>query len=205
MKIIAFVGLKQSGKSTACAYLEGKINNTTRVNFKDALVKETMSGFPDLLREIAHTKYCGNGIEQAIDDLFTTKPPLMRALMQNFGTEVRRKQDPEYWVKRWQQTAAKELANGVTVLTDDVRFKNEAQAVKSAGGILIRLKRTDMVRTDAHSSEVEQESIKCDYTITCGKGDHEILYRELDAVIETNKKGIIHNGIIDGKPIKDIL
>jgi len=100
--------------------------------------------------------------------------------MQNFGTDVRRKQDPEYWVKRWKDTVSKQKA---TVLTDDVRFVNEAQAVKDAGGILIRLDRTDMTNTDTHSSETEQANIVCDHTITCSKGEHEKLYKALDDIL----------------------
>jgi hypothetical protein len=181
MKLIAFVGLKQSGKSTACAYLESKLPDTVRVNFKDALVQETFEGFPDLLAIMSYHYYSHDmNTSQPILRLFDEKPPLMRALMQNFGTDVRRKQDPEYWVKRWKDTVSKQKA---TVLTDDVRFVNEAQAVKDAGGILIRLDRTDMTNTDTHSSETEQANIVCDHTITCSKGEHEKLYKALDDIL----------------------
>ena len=37
--IYAFIGPKQSGKSTACAYIESKLPDTVRINFKDALIQ----------------------------------------------------------------------------------------------------------------------------------------------------------------------
>ena len=101
--IIGFTGYKQSGKSTAAKYLEEKYN-FTRINFKDALVQEIKDNFPDLLEEICliYEEFSfpkeGDGVDFGIENMFQTKPPLMRALLQNYGTEVRRKDDQHYWV-----------------------------------------------------------------------------------------------------------
>jgi len=45
MKLIAFVGFKQSGKTTASQYLQEK-HGYIRHNFKDALVREIKQNFP---------------------------------------------------------------------------------------------------------------------------------------------------------------
>ena len=174
MKLYAFVAPKQSGKSTACNYLIKKLS-AKQVNFKDGLIAELKQNFPDLLTQLSI--YYG----VPVDDLFDSKPPLVRTLMQNYGTEVRRRDNPDYWVNRYRDSVS-EMVDEI-VVTDDVRFHNEAQAVKALGGTLIRLVRTDMVNTDTHQSEQEQSAIECDYIITCNGGDLEHLYAELDKIV----------------------
>jgi hypothetical protein len=111
--------------------------------------------------------------------LFDEKPPLMRTLMQNYGTDVRRKDDHDYWVKQW----VKGSANISNIVTDDIRFKNEAQALRGQGGIIVRLTRPDVETGGDHVSETEQLEIISDYQIACGKGDLDILYNKLDEII----------------------
>ena len=122
MKLIGLVGFKQSGKSTAAKYLEEKYG-FVRHNMKDALIAEIKQNFPDLLEGIAkaHPDITGGMfLDEAIQTLFEIKPPLMRALMVNYGTEVRRRQDKNYWVKAWLATPV--FQNNI--VTDDVRFIN---------------------------------------------------------------------------------
>lgn len=189
-KIIGLIGFKQVGKSTADKYLEEKYG-FVRHNMKDALVAEIKQNFPDLLKEIT-VEYndTATGPMRTVDDMFTIKPPLMRALLQNYGTEVRRGDDDNYWTNQWFKTIS---LNCVTddgksfykkVVTDDVRFKNEAKAVKVVGGILIRLTRPDITTGGSHASETEQLEIEADYTIECQPGDHEHLYSELDRILK---------------------
>lgn len=170
--IIGFVGFKQVGKSTASLHLVENYN-FHRLNFKDGLVREMKQRFPDLLEEIAKMHLC------TIDGLFEEKPPLMRALMQNFGTDVMRDIDPLYWVKQW----IKALPENKNIVVDDVRFLNEAECVQSRGGIIIRLERDDIINGGSHESETQNLKIKHDHVIKVAKGDHEGLYRELDKII----------------------
>lgn len=174
--IIGLTGFKQVGKSTAAKYLESK--GFVRHDFKDALVAEIKEKFPDLLEEIRYTES-----ETEVGNLFQTKPPLMRALMQNYGTEVRRGDDPDYWVKKW----AKNSYGHAKIVCDDVRFLNEASKVKERGGIIIRLTRPDMPTGGTHRSETEQLEIVADHTIECEAGDFEKLYRELDKIVDNHK------------------
>lgn len=201
MNIIAFTGKKQVGKSTACAYLEEKYG-FTRVNFKDALIAELKENFPELLEAIVEDAKTERSMWMdvshiTIDWLFENKPPLIRTLMQNYGTNVRRKDRDDYWVRRWEETLQTEkvtIANGLIVAgrripdntkvtVDDCRFLNEAAAVKQGNGIIIRLIRTDMEHTDSHISETEMDSIVPDFTIVCNGNDHEHLYAELDRIV----------------------
>lgn len=178
--IYALTGYKQSGKSTAAKYIEEK-TGAVRHNFKDGLVQEIKDNFPDLLRAIVWQQVadCKDVGEYPIEQLFKEKPPLMRALMQNYGTDVRRKDNPDYWTQKWFDVV-NQLNN---VVTDDVRFINEAKAIKFLQGTIIRIVRTDIKTGGQHVSETEQDSIVADYTIEVEEGEHDKLYAELDKII----------------------
>jgi len=59
-------------------------------------------------------------------------------LLQFWGTEFRRMQDPDYWVKK---TMSSIPANLDIAMVTDVRFPNEAEAVKQRGGYNIQVQR----------------------------------------------------------------
>lgn len=187
--LVSFVAPKQFGKSTACSILKKHWgDDVAQINFKDGLIAEIKQNFPDLLREISSKHYAFKKDEvltggDAIDSLFVSKPPLIRTLMQNYGTEVRRKENPRHWTDKYQDMVGKSQATHI--MTDDCRFINEAETIKNYGGILIRLNRTDKVNTDTHQSETEQFEIKCDYEITCAEGEFDKLERELLAIVAT--------------------
>ena len=180
--LIGLVGYKGSGKTTACNIIKKHLDDVVQLNFKDALIEELIANFPELLLEIALIYgYIQEGEEltrDVIDLMFAEKKPLVRALMKNYGTDVRRKEDPDYWVRQWM-----DARKGTYTLTDDVRFRNEAQTIKIYGGILIRLERTDLEATDQHLTETEQREIECDYTISVGKGELDKLEEELITIL----------------------
>ena len=103
----------------------------------------------------------------------------MRALMQNYGTEVRRGDNPEYWTQKWFYKV-NQLDN---VVTDDVRFLNEAKGVKFFDGVIIRIIRSDITSTKGHLSETEMNQIEPDHTVEVEKGALIGLYQQLDAII----------------------
>jgi len=179
--IIGFVGQKQCGKTTACNIIKKHLPDAVQINFKDALVKEIKDNFPTLLQVMLEQYNDAYGPDLTIDKLFVLKPPLVRALLQNYGTEVRRKDKENYWVSKWKvQTYADD-----TILVDDVRFFNEAHAVREREGILVRLVRSDMpTNDDLHTSEQEQKDIFCDHTIVTGEGEEDKLEEELLKIIK---------------------
>ena len=169
--IIGLIGFKQVGKSTAAKYLENT-HEFIRHNMKDGLVAEIRQNFSILLSELS--KIYG----MTVDELFVQKPPAMRALLQEYGTEVRRNDNRNYWVKKWREN----LPEG-NIVVDDVRFHNGADLVKYNGGILIRLVRPDIETGGTHASEMEQLEIVADFTIECVPGDHQKLYDELELIL----------------------
>lgn len=176
--IIGLVGFKRVGKSTAAEYLE-RTYQFQRFNFKDALVKELRENFTTLLPIVA------DQYGLTIDELFERKPPVIRALMQNYGTEVRRREDEDYWVKQWSSKITHSSMSHF--VADDVRFANEAEAILDNGGVLVRLTRPDITGGGDHASETEQLHIVADYTIECTPGDTSTLYKALDEIILKHK------------------
>ncbi len=66
-------------------------------------------------------------------------------------------------------------------LVTDVRFENEAEAIKERGGILLRINRN--VDTGTHPSETSLDDYKFDYTIS-NKGSMEDLVTSVRAFCE---------------------
>lgn len=88
--------------------------------------------------------------------LGTTRTQIVRAAQQNLGTDVRRAQDDQYWVKRTMPTAIDHLAAGASVYFTDTRFSNELSAVRALGGLAIRLDvspETQLARLRARDGE----------------------------------------------------
>ena len=168
--LVAFVGKKGSGKSTAAKSLEEEYG-FVRHNFKDTLIAELKHKMPLLLDELVRVCAALSDGEWTVDRLFKEKPPVVRALLQNYGTEVRRADDPNYWVDAWGQLAS--ALSEKDIVVDDVRFENEAQAIRDMGGVLIRIVKDsfDYPVLDEHSSETEQDDIIVNHEIVVKEGE----------------------------------
>ena len=175
--IIGFKGYKRSGKTTAANYLCSE-HKFKMANFKDGLIAEMIDNLPDTLNALC-LEY-----SLQINQLFEKKPHIMRTLMQNYGTDLRRKENPNYWVEIWQKTVANLDGH---VVVDDVRFTNEADAIRLAGGIIVHIHNTDIEPTDAHVSENEAKEIEPDFTITCANGDIECINKNIESMLEDLK------------------
>jgi hypothetical protein len=47
----------------------------------------------------------------------------------------------------------------------DCRYRNEAEALRAAGFVLVRIKRPDLMTTDTHASENDLNSFPADETL----------------------------------------
>jgi hypothetical protein len=175
--IIGICGLKGSGKSEVAKYL-AETHGFKRVNFKDALVGEMKERLPDTLASLSAV------YSLTVDELFQVKPAVMRALMQNYGTEVRRKDDADHWVKQWQATVKETSGN---IVVDDVRFFNELSAIVEADGVLIRIVRPDIKSSDTHQSETEQQKFIEDFTIEAEYGNLLSVHKQIEQILATIK------------------
>jgi molybdopterin-guanine dinucleotide biosynthesis protein len=164
-RVIAFTGKKRSGKTSLVSAFMAEVGDmgytAVRVGFKQALLDQVKTHFPDFLR--AETKTWGIELDD-VDRLLEEKPGNIRQFLQNYGTDLFRNQDANYWTNKW-VTSVLDMPVDF-VLVDDLRFMNEAAAVKNLGGVIIRIKRPSVGDSDTHQSETEMDLIPADFEIT---------------------------------------
>lgn len=116
----------------------------------------------------------------------------LRGLMQFIGSYYRQEYDENFWVNIWERDVKKELGRTykTIVLSDDVRFDNEAEKVISLGGIIIKIeapkelreKRIELVNTNHESERGINE--KYIYSTIYNNGSILDLRKNLDYVFE---------------------
>jgi hypothetical protein len=156
--LIAFIGLRRSGKDTAAQALAN--SGYELVKFADAL--------KGMLRcYLAYVGVNPDTIERMIEGDLKEEPTQIfagrscRWAMQTLGTEWGRDLiGSDLWVNA---TMARASQFGLVVISD-CRFPNEAAAVKAQGGTIIRIHREGLT-ADSHPSEQLIESIPDDFTI----------------------------------------
>lgn len=174
--IIGLHGQKGFGKSTVAQHLQA-------VSTRDW----TVGMFAGKLKGmIAHLLGCtvqdleDREFKEQIIPEFGVTP---RYLMQTLGTEWGRSIKEDFWV----QTLMREYQNmqagpfKFNWIVSDVRFPNEAQAIRDAGGLLITITRQGIPMEDTHPSETALNSWDdWDYRI----GNHGTLEQLKEEVIK---------------------
>lgn len=114
--------------------------------------------------------------------------PEMRVVLQNWGTEVRRTQNPDYWVEKLLVLAVGMLATGRSVYVTDARFPNEVEAVRRVGGYAIRLN----VSRDVQIERLTQRDGKRPDVTSFEHPSETSLdgYVDFDVVIDTDTQGV---------------
>lgn len=77
----------------------------------------------------------------------------VRRILQWWGTEYRRAQDPDYWTKAWGRKVEGLDLDVIHILVDDVRFMNELQVIKEHGGLVVKVTRPGFDGANNHASE----------------------------------------------------
>lgn len=155
--IVAFTGKKFSGKDTASRGLPSTFIPLS---------------FADPLREVCRTVF-GVTAEQMSDPELKEAPLTTwpykspRALMQEVGTDLFRERFPGVWIEAFKRRVAaiKKIVGHDDVRATDLRFLDEARAVRELGGIIIRVVKPDLESADPHVSETEMDRIVADATV----------------------------------------
>lgn len=106
-----------------------------------------------------------------------------RRLMQTLGTEWGRAIRPDLWVRLAMGAAETSVRLGQPVVIDDLRFKNEADAILRAGGILVRIERPGTDSGAAHVSEGALEDYEFTHRITNDAPDAAEYLRQCGAIL----------------------
>ena len=143
-KLIGFSGFAGSGKSTAASYLH-TAHNFTRFRFAGPL--------KDMMRALGLGEAEVDGhLKETPSAILGGKTP--RFAMQTLGTEWGRALiHSNLWVMAAMDRAETTMRSGQSVCIDDVRFPNEVEAIKAAGGTVIRITRAGVGPQSSHASE----------------------------------------------------
>lgn len=141
-------GRKRAGKDTFASRLI-VAHRFVRVAFADPL-----RDFALALDPLIDTRRLSEVIEELGWEDAKAIPEVRRTL-QRIGTEAGRKVLGEsVWVNLAMRKAS---AAGENVVITDCRYPNEAEAIRAAGGIIVRVDRPGTDLTDAHPSEVAMD------------------------------------------------
>jgi hypothetical protein len=174
---IGMAGYARSGKDTVAAYLiehEGYIRMSFADPIREALLAldpmVSVGGYHVPLRQ-AHGIYGWEGLKTSGVDV--------RGLLQRLGTEVGREMFGEDF---WVEAALSRAEDGAKIVFADVRFPNEANAIKKLGGKVYRVERDGVGPANDHISERALDDYEFDAVIDNG-GSIELLYSSLGAIL----------------------
>ncbi len=169
-RVIAFTGKAGAGKSTAANWILRNHPKAMKMSFAQPLKKM----FYELIRQSIPKAWPHTPIEY-IDGALKEEPiPFLsnrtgRELMQSLGTEWGRNTvQPDFWVNIAQGKLERLLGDRrvasdtpqILAVYDDVRFQNEADMIRSYGGLIVNVQRpltkTTSDTTTNHASEQQQ-------------------------------------------------
>jgi|688.fasta_scaffold50222_7 hypothetical protein len=168
--IIGIVGVAGSGKTIVARHLV-EVAGYRRLAFAAPLKRMLKAGLG-----LTDEQLDGDH-KQRVDPVLGSRTP--RYLMQTLGTEWgRRMVGPDVWSRVWTRDAA---AMGGNIVADDVRFSNEADAIRALGGVVWRVHRPGLM-IDQHASERAGRRIEEDELIMNATSIPELI-RSVDALI----------------------
>jgi hypothetical protein len=151
--IIGLTGYAQSGKDTLAGMLIGLHKYDNRA-FADPIRKLLYETNPLLKSE-----YRVKGLVDVHGwDKIKVDYPEARALLQNLGVAARNLFGEDFWVEQ----ALSGLSKGDKIVITDVRFPNEADAIKALGGQIWRVKRIGVGAVNNHESETAMDGYQVD-------------------------------------------
>lgn len=153
--IIGICGAARSGKSVSAAILQNKLG------FQEHSFAAPIREFVWKLLDVDAATF--EMIKDKPHPMLSGKTP--RYAMQTLGTEWGRNTISEtLWIDVCINKAKNHTGN---VVISDVRFENEAVAIRNAGGIIIKIVRKDapVIQTSKHSSEAGISECLVDHII----------------------------------------
>lgn len=181
--VIGLTGVRRSGKSTCAKLLQTELElrgiSATIVSFGDAIKKEVAATYDFPVEYCYDNEKDTREITFFMDEDHELVPPMatkvdentfticIRPLLQWYGTEYRRAQDPVYWIKQSLNTINYEFIDSTVVIVDDVRMKNEVEFInKFPNHLLYRINfhgtRDGSATVDKHATEKNVAKFKVD-------------------------------------------
>lgn len=213
MSIIALTGYAGSGKDTVAKMIQyyyahnhknfNKKSYTLENHLKNPADLDVYSGFQIKKFASKLKQICAIILNCKEDDFENIEfkdscheilqGKTVRYLLQYIGTEVGRNLNKDIWINSlFSEYKPKNLELNKTYsesdlpnwIISDLRFINEAEAIKSRSGIIIKIERHQ--NKDEHLSETELNSIVADYILK-NYGTIEELYNNLKTILNEHK------------------
>lgn len=157
MRLMGISGKLGTGKTTLFHLLRNTVKGAVRLGFGDLLKEEAAAAFAFPLS----WAYSHSGKDEVISTggAFGAPCELMsvREILQWWGTEYRRAQNPDYWCEEMARRVEAVKAEGAPlVVIDDVRFHNEARFILGWPGPLVRLEPYQGWKPGPHSDHISE-------------------------------------------------
>ena len=151
--IVGLAGRKRVGKDSIAdilIYEYGFVSDSFAAPFRDFVSQAICCDFADVVDKEAPIDWLGGKSR--------------RELMQLLGTAWGRKMiHADIWINALRQRIAKYPASHTCPLViTDIRFEDEAQAVRDMGGWVVHVRRPQLPYTDMHESESDLQIYKMD-------------------------------------------
>lgn len=208
--IIGFAGKAASGKTTAARYLAQQLGETISVLPMAAMLRREIEDFLQQVGATDKTALLYGDQQDKLTEFVVDESRAQRAcpqwhefvrennqlqqqpgltvvnvrrILQWWGTEYRRHQDPDYWTKAWEQAFRKLGSVTDHVLVDDVRFINEVEVIRCNGGVLVRVERPGYHGANDHSSENSLDDFTDWDLVLCNDGNLEQFLTKVDTQV----------------------
>lgn len=188
--LIGISGYARSGKDTAARYIAMRYGYV-HISFADAIRDALVALNPTITVNHPVTKERAlMPLELAVfvfgwEDLKSLSPDV-RPLLQRFGSEVGRNLwGEDFWITR--------LFNAVVgerkVIISDVRYWNEAQAIRRKSGEIWLIERPEIEPANEHPSETDLSGYEFD-RIFHNNGSPDQLFDKIDLAFSLEEKGM---------------
>lgn len=192
MRLLGLMGLAGAGKDTVADILV-TLAPMDRRAFADALRIEIADAFgidvrvlqdralrEKPLSQLALSRCSDLGFVVWAKELYREPSVSPRRIMRRWG-DWRRWQRADYWLTRAEQARVAAIFDGHQAqLWTDVRYPNEANWVRSRGGMLWRIVRPGLEQDRSHDSETAADRIEADATILNAGSLDELRMRVVD-------------------------
>lgn len=184
--LVGFGHRARNGKDTAVAAIIEAFKDqydVRRYSFGDG-VKEEVNALDQV--ELCMRQGIPYDFDPPMDDpMCQTKHGKQRKLLQWYGTEFRRAQDPFYWVNKLRKKIEEEKAQ--VALISDMRVVSEAYYIAAFRGYTVKVTRhgfADILTPGNHKSETELLNFKFDYEISVLDGELDQLKKDAVTVFQ---------------------
>src|SRR5690606_15406979 len=179
MPLIGIAGKKRSGKDTVAKALEPF--GYQRVGFADELKQMALEINPMIPGD---TRL--RGVVKDFGWECAKEFPGVRKFLQELGTSIRER-DRYFWIRTAFMRINPALADGYGVVVPDVRYPNEVDAIRRAGGTVIQVVRPGRPDDgDRHASETALDGIAFNHTIFNDAGLDTLKQRAIEARTDCN-------------------